>query len=802
MAVTFQQLNQLYLAYFGRPADFAGVQYYTANPDATIASVAANFSASPESQAMYGSTFGPAQINAIYRVLFNRDAEPAGLAYWSQEVAAGRLTPAMAAYGILVGAQNDDATAVSNKLQISTAFYNAQDTSAEIIGYAGDAAATSARTFLGTVTSDAATLTAAQTNLNTAVAAAVSANPAGATFTLTVGQDYADATSAFKNNGLITSDFKFTSANETVTAGAGTLGNTDAIVDGFSTDNDVLNATLTSGAAATTTIQGIETINLTSTIAGSGLDFTNVLGAKNVTLTGTADATLVNVNSNAAPTIAINNYNKVVTLSTVSLAGVTAAGTADALTVKLSGAAAGGTAVAPIIPGLVLDTAASGALEVLNLESAGTSKNTLALSLDAAGAAPTGITKTVVTGGADLDLRVAHSLVTGQTLDGSGHTGALNLVVNRNGAATAATNLTNVTGVDVYTFGDSAAGTDILVASGLADASTVVITESFNGANALSVRGSAASTTNSLTVRLDHVTDATNVAIGTGLTIADVETVNFVAEGGTTTGSSIAGLAVNAGSKVTVDGATKLDLQLATTSKVTTVEVKGAGAHKVDFAGGVTYGEAKNLTIDGSAATGKLTLDGSDFAGTAGGVVESLTIRGGTTDDTITGTANADSKNVIDAGAGVDTVNLATTNNSNVTLGAGADKMNITGVTGVGFITLNDYALGTGGDVLSVDTAAAMTFGGVGAAAVDAQLVVIDAAQADNAAIIALLDAATAETAVIAINNATGVAELWYSATGETATSVKLAAFENITTVGTLTDATAGFTAANFGTWA
>lgn len=64
---------------------------------------------------------------------------------------------------------------------------------------------------------------------------------------------------------------------------------------------------------------------------------------------------------------------------------------------------------------------------------------------------------------------------------------------------------------------------------------------------------------------------------------------------------------MNTGSKVTVDGATKLDLQLAATSTVTTVEVKGAGAHKVDFAGAATYTEAKNLTIDGSAATGKLT---------------------------------------------------------------------------------------------------------------------------------------------------------------------------------------------------
>ena len=93
MAVSLPQLTQLYLAYFGRPPDYDGIQSYMspAKADADIWSVAANFSASPESIRLYGTTFGAAQVNAIYQNLFNRDAEPAGLLYWSQEVASGRL---------------------------------------------------------------------------------------------------------------------------------------------------------------------------------------------------------------------------------------------------------------------------------------------------------------------------------------------------------------------------------------------------------------------------------------------------------------------------------------------------------------------------------------------------------------------------------------------------------------------------------------------------------------------------------------------------------------------------------------
>ena len=74
MAVTATQLNELYLAYFGRPVDFNGYSFYTNNTASTEATVAAAFASSAESQALYGTGNTAAQVDAIYRNLFNRGA--------------------------------------------------------------------------------------------------------------------------------------------------------------------------------------------------------------------------------------------------------------------------------------------------------------------------------------------------------------------------------------------------------------------------------------------------------------------------------------------------------------------------------------------------------------------------------------------------------------------------------------------------------------------------------------------------------------------------------------------------------
>ena len=87
-------LQQAYLAYFGRPADAAGLLTFA---NASEASVIASFSASAESQQFFGSMDTFKQINTIYKNLFNREAEPAGLNHWAGKIISGEVTLAAAA---------------------------------------------------------------------------------------------------------------------------------------------------------------------------------------------------------------------------------------------------------------------------------------------------------------------------------------------------------------------------------------------------------------------------------------------------------------------------------------------------------------------------------------------------------------------------------------------------------------------------------------------------------------------------------------------------------------------------------
>ena len=68
----FDQVQQLYIAYFGRPADSVGQAYWADRIDAangSIAAVIAGFSASAESAALFGSSTTAQKVTAIYQCI-------------------------------------------------------------------------------------------------------------------------------------------------------------------------------------------------------------------------------------------------------------------------------------------------------------------------------------------------------------------------------------------------------------------------------------------------------------------------------------------------------------------------------------------------------------------------------------------------------------------------------------------------------------------------------------------------------------------------------------------------------------
>lgn len=110
----------------------------------------------------------------------------------------------------------------------------------------------------------------------------------GQTFTLTTGTDFANQSVSFINNSIPTS-FVFTSANELIESTSGSMTTADTLLDGSTTDNDVINIR---GALATNnqmgTLQNIETINfIGSSSAAQTMNMATVTGAEALNISGT-----------------------------------------------------------------------------------------------------------------------------------------------------------------------------------------------------------------------------------------------------------------------------------------------------------------------------------------------------------------------------------------------------------------------------------------------------------------------------------------------------------------------------------
>jgi len=344
MAASTQTIQKMYIAYFGRPADTIGLQYWA---DKTEAQIIAGFSASSESQALFGNQGSAAKVNAIYNNLFARDAEPAGLQYWVQKLNSGEVSQAEAMYTILNNAGAGDATAVANKLAAAEAFTAQIDTTPEILGYTGANAAQSAREWLGKVNANAASLDAAKASAPAALAAAAgaSAGDSGKTFTLTAG---ADAIVGTSGNDTINA----LSINAAGTA-ADTLTAFDSIDGGAG--NDTLNIYTTAAQnavlPANTTVKNVETINIYNSAAAAALaDASKFVGATAINQIGVNAADVTNL---AAGTTA--GFNG----TTQAALAVQAAAAATSATVALTGVAEATT--------LAVTAAASGVLNTVNV---------------------------------------------------------------------------------------------------------------------------------------------------------------------------------------------------------------------------------------------------------------------------------------------------------------------------------------------------------------------------------------------------------------------------------------------------
>ncbi|PWE57734.1 hypothetical protein DEM27_00565 [Metarhizobium album] len=177
-------IQGIYLALFGRPADPAGLAFFNGvTNNGSDLSAISGLAGTAEYLNRFTNFANDQIVNALFKSMFGRDADEAGLKYFVGELEAGRLSIENIAINVLDGALNDDKATVENKLTVANLFTTNLDTDEEQVIYGGDAAADYGRQFLAPITKDIATIPDLA-NVN-AYIAAMPQQPSGA---LTVQQ--------------------------------------------------------------------------------------------------------------------------------------------------------------------------------------------------------------------------------------------------------------------------------------------------------------------------------------------------------------------------------------------------------------------------------------------------------------------------------------------------------------------------------------------------------------------------------------------------------------------------------------
>jgi trimeric autotransporter adhesin len=338
MALYTEAVQKLYVAYFSRPADAAGLAYWenvvTAAKGNTTA-VSAAFAASQEYKDTFAGQSAYQVINTIYQNLFGRPAEAAALTFWGQGLLNGNFTIDNAVTAIAAGAQTTDLVAYNSKVAAATAFTAALDTSAEMIGYNGAAANAAAKTWLAGITTEEALKAAIEP-------AALNGTVGTVTNPPVVGQTYVV--------GAGVENLVGTSANDTFNArnvgadgqAAITLNAFDSIDGGAGTDtlNIYTETGVNTSLPASASVKNVEIINLYNK-AGAEFDSGNAtgvtasqfVGANQVWQIGSA----VGVNSLAATTTA--GFRSVTLSTPITVAAASGAASANIALEAVKGAA-------------------------------------------------------------------------------------------------------------------------------------------------------------------------------------------------------------------------------------------------------------------------------------------------------------------------------------------------------------------------------------------------------------------------------------------------------------------------------
>jgi len=390
--LTSTQLQQQYIAYFGRPGDPAGIKYWLSSGSGI--SSAREFAEKIYAQDEYktatvGSKSTEEQVNSLYVNLFGRQADSTGLLYWTNEIEKGNLVLANVATDLIWAASNPsdgnsaqatlDADALANKVAAAEAYtaeveasttailaYQAESTTPWVTG----SAFSSAKTYLADIDSSTTHTASGITTTVTSMTSGSSAST-GTNFTLT--NDSNQTTGGADNFTGTTGDDTFLALSDAA------LDNGDVIDGGAGTDTLTSRFSISAAKTLNTSVKNVEVFKVDfDDGAATGEDLTvNVSGFTGLTDVVGIDGDDSATQATSASTLNFTNIADGVNLGiTRGDAGLiydfdyaTITGTTDTSTLKLDTAKARNVIVAGIET-VTIDTTGKSTLSELNIAAA------------------------------------------------------------------------------------------------------------------------------------------------------------------------------------------------------------------------------------------------------------------------------------------------------------------------------------------------------------------------------------------------------------------------------------------------
>jgi len=664
-AVYNATVQVFYLSYYGRPADPAGLTFWTgqlAAAGGNLSSILNAFGTSAEATRRYGTGTTDSKIQAVYQQTFGRAADPAGLAFYSTEITAGRITLIDMSKRIIDGATGDDVAIRNNRLSAAQSFTDKLDTDAEKAGYSGSGAEDAARAWVATVTKDAATVTAAVATADATITALLPQS-----FTLTTSADtFTGGAGIDKISGVISG-----------LSSTGTFNATDKLDGGAGSADEIsLTQSVNFDGFTSGFLKNVEVVKLTNSgTAGLTFNGTGTSGVTEYSLTGTSGAMTLNNMGTGVNTLSVNGMKSstaTVAVTTSFISGAAEeAGTSDAVTVNLGGV--GNAQIASTSTDRYLDLRLN-SFDTVNLVSTGdnfvgltTATSVKKVNASGAGALnvgtvnaevtdfdasamtgavtatlrPTGMTglKTVKTGSGNDSVTVEVGKLTGNaTLSGGAGTDTVTL---RSAAANTAEYV--MSGFETLALNDIATGAITL--SGAKTSDLTKVTSRSTTAQAVTLTGFSGDLTFEATgtVSADGTTTATTVDAGdissdhSGATI-----LNYVASSKTLSDASTAqapgadydfsktsGLTVNVGAFVDASNSTITAAKATSVTVNTTSSKDAAGTQVGKFTGAITAAAATSIVINNES-----DMEGANISAAK---ATSVSITNGATDAKDTG---------------------------------------------------------------------------------------------------------------------------------------------------------------------